>query len=95
MSFRTADQISSSGWWSSLSAQEKQNPAIRLSGDEQAIDGQFVITGNLFDGADVTVRVWGTSSRQPQAFQPGDTSELSRDRTVTLQANGDFRFTAT
>ncbi|MDE2792529.1 MAG: carbohydrate ABC transporter permease [Paracoccaceae bacterium] len=94
-SFRTADQISGSGWWSSMFPQERQNPAIRLSGEELQEGELFVISGNVFDGSEAAVSLWGTSSRAPQAFQPGETSELSRDRTVTLEVNGDFRFTAT
>ncbi|MCY3877232.1 MAG: carbohydrate ABC transporter permease [Rhodobacteraceae bacterium] len=94
-SFRTADQISGSGWWSSMFAQERQNPAVRLGGEEVQEGELFVISGNLFGGSEATVSLWGTSSRAPQAFSPGETSELSRDRTVTLEVNGDFRFTAT
>ncbi|MGX9354205.1 carbohydrate ABC transporter permease [Roseobacteraceae bacterium S113] len=93
-SFRTADQIASSGWWSSLSTQEQQNPAIRLSGQELQDGDLFVIEGTLFEGRDVQVLKWGTSSRAPDAFSPGETAEISRDRTVTLEANGDFRMTA-
>ena len=94
-SFRTADQISGSGWWSSMFSQERQNPAIRLGGEEVQEGGLFVISGNLFAGSEATVSLWGTSSKAPEAFQPGETSELSRGRTVTLDVNGDFRFTAT
>jgi len=93
-SFRTADQISASGWWSSLSAQERQNPAIRISGDEVQDGGLFVIEGNLFDGAEAEVSAWGTSSREPEAMSPGETAELSRDRTMTIDSAGNFRFTA-
>ncbi|MCT4610741.1 MAG: carbohydrate ABC transporter permease [Pelagimonas sp.] len=92
-SFRTADQIASSGWWSSLSAQERQNPAIRLKGEEVQIDGLYVIEGRLFDSS-AEVSAWGWSSKAPQAFAPGDVAELSRGRTVSVDAAGQFRFTA-
>ncbi len=93
-SFRTADQIAASGWWRSLSEQERQNPAIRISGTESAEGGLFVIEGNLFEG-EAEVSAWGTSSRRPEEFASGQTAELSEGRMVTVQSNGDYRFTAT
>ena len=92
-SFRTADQINSSGWWSSLGTQEAQNPAIRLEGGEVPEGDLFVVEGNIFNGSGAEIVAWGWSSRGPEDFAPGDTAELSRDRTVTLEANGDFRLT--
>lgn len=92
-SFRTADQIASSGWWSSLATQEAQNPAIRLSGDEVQDGDLFVIEGSIFDAGGAEITAWGWSSRGPEDFAPGDTAELSRDRTITLHADGEFRLT--
>ena len=92
-SFRTSDQIATTGWWMALSEQERQNPAIRISGEEKAQNGIYVIDGSLFEG-EVEVKAWGTSSRRPEEFAPGQTAELSKERTVTVQANGDYRFTA-
>ncbi|MCF6443348.1 carbohydrate ABC transporter permease [Nereida sp. MMG025] len=94
-SFRTADQISSSGWWSALGTQTSQNPAIRIEGEEFVDGDLFVIEGQLFTNADIEVSAWGTSSRAPQAFVPGDVAELSRDRTITVDVGGAYRFTAT
>ncbi len=93
-SFRTADQIAGSGWWASVSTQERQNPAIRIAGEEFERDGLYVIEGQLFE-VEADVSAWGTSSRAPEAFGPGDTAELSKDRTVTVQADGSYVFTAT
>lgn len=93
-SFRTADQIASSGWWSSLSTQQAQNPAIRIEGTEFQDGDLFVIEGQLFDRDGVEIVAWGWSSRDPEGFAPGDTAELSRDRTMTVEADGSFRFTA-
>ncbi|MEM9437926.1 MAG: hypothetical protein AAGA15_12870, partial [Pseudomonadota bacterium] len=93
-SFRTADQIASSGWWSALSTQEAQLPAIRLAGEEFPDGDLFVVEGNIFDApGDRDITAWGWSSRGPEDYAPGDTAELSRDRTITLQSNGDFRLT--
>ncbi|WP_299921418.1 carbohydrate ABC transporter permease [uncultured Pelagimonas sp.] len=91
-SFRTADQISTSGWWKSLFPSE-QNLTIRTAGpDAQGPDGPlFVIEGNLFDGKDAEISVWGISSRAIADYVPGDTAELKKGGRVTVQANGDYR----
>jgi len=93
-SFRTADQIYSSGWWASLFTRESQNPAVRLEG-EAVLDGPFyVIEGDLFPSTDATISAWGTSSRAPEAFAPGDVAELKDGWTVTVDVAGDFRLTS-
>ncbi|MCH2116052.1 MAG: hypothetical protein MK171_14250, partial [Pirellulales bacterium] len=92
-SFRSLDDILASGWWSSLSTVERQQPAIRLTGDELQDGDLFVIEGELFASEDIKIQSWGTSSREPEALAPGETSELSRDRTVTLSETGAFRLT--
>ena len=89
-SFRSADQIASSGWWSALSTQERQVPPVRVSGDETEQGGSFVIAGSLFDGASTTVTAWGTSSREPEAYEPGQSVDMGDGQTLTVSENGDF-----
>ena len=89
-SFRSADQIASSGWWSALSTQERQVPPIRVSGDETEQGGSFVIEGSLFDGASTTVTAWGTSSREPEAYEPGQSVDMGDGQSLTVSENGDF-----
>lgn len=89
-SFRTSDQISSSGWWSALGTQERQVPAIRIGGDEAQKDGAYVISGTLFSGTNVTVSKWGTSSREPEAYAPGDVADLGDGVTLTVDEAGAF-----
>lgn len=93
-SFRTADQIATSGWWSSLSTQERQVPAVRIAGAEVEEGGVFTITGNIFGREGVTVSAWGTSSREPTAYAPGQTVDLDDGQKLTLQANGDYELTS-
>lgn len=93
-SFRTTDQITSSGWWQSLATQESQQPAIRIEGDETQKDGLFAIEGNLYGGKGGAVSKWGTSSREPEAYAPGDTAELNDGLKLTVQENGDFSLTS-
>ncbi len=92
-SFRTVDQINSSGWWASLTAAE-QNEVYRASDpDENRVaDGtMFVVSGNVFgEASESTVSVWGTSSRAIDAYQAGDTADLGDGETISLEANGDY-----
>jgi alpha-glucoside transport system permease protein len=94
-SFRTADQIAGSGWWSSLSTQERQNPAIRIEGSEVQDGDLFVIEGMLFPRGNANVSAWGINSREPTAFAPGDVAELGDGQTLRVDDSGAFRFTAT
>lgn len=89
-SFRTGDQISTSGWWKALTTQETQLSPIRVAGEEQAREGTFVIEGNLFTTAGTTISAWGTSSREPAAYEPGATADLGDGVTLTVGADGGF-----
>ena len=92
-SFRTTDQISTGGWWKALFPAE-QNLTIRAAApDTQVnIDGMFVIEGTLFEeGFDASVSSWGISSRDINAFVPGESAELRRGGTITVDAAGNYR----
>ena len=98
-SFRTADQISASGWWKSMFPSE-QNLVIRAKSPEaQVREGDlWVIEGNLFadegiEGA--TISVWGTSSRAIDTYTAGETGEFRSGESVTLEADGSYRITST
>jgi alpha-glucoside transport system permease protein len=93
-SFRTGDQISTSGWWKALTTQETQLSPIRIAGAEAERDGTFVIEGNLFTNAGTTLSAWGTNSREPAANEPGATSDLGDGLTLTVQADGTFVLTS-
>jgi len=92
-SFRTSDQIATSGWWKAMFPSQ-QNLTLRTDAPELQIqEGDlYVITGSLFPaGKDVEISVWGVSSRDIDSFTAGDTAPLSKGGTVTVQANGDYR----
>lgn len=99
-SFRTADQISASGWWASLSTSE-QVLQLRTGGRDAAAleDGVFVVGGNLLkDGEDapgaIAMSAYGVSSRAIGAFAIGETAQFGDGETLTLDADGTYRYTS-
>ncbi|MFZ1470798.1 MAG: carbohydrate ABC transporter permease, partial [Paracoccaceae bacterium] len=92
-SFRTGDQIVGSGWWQALTTQEQQLSPIRVAGDEEETDGVFQINGQLFTSA-TTVTTWGTSSKEPNAYTPGDTADLGDGVTLTVAGDGAYALTS-
>jgi alpha-glucoside transport system permease protein len=94
-SFRTGDQITASGWWSSMFPAE-QTVQLRVADpDTNRVDlgnGRFMVEGNIFDGEGFEGELlsWGTSSRDLGANQPGDTADLGDGETLTLQADGAY-----
>ncbi len=92
-SFRTGDQIASSGWWRALFPSE-QNLTLRAAAPETQVlqDGLYVIEGNIFEGEKASdITRWGVNSREIDAYAPGETAELRRGGTITVQANGEYR----
>ncbi len=102
-SFRTADQISASGWWKALFPSE-QVVQLRTGGAEAATqEGDlWVVEGNLLKdseegpepGAEITR--FGVSSKAVDAFAVGETTTFAKDtKTFTMDAAGTYRFTST
>lgn len=89
-SLRDKDQLAISGWWTALTASER-NLVARAAPpeDAQPEGGRWVLTGNVFDGGGKAA-AFGISSREPSAFAAGDTAELGDGATVTVAANGDY-----
>ncbi len=94
-SFRTADQIASSGWWASLFPAEQSIQLRTAAPDKQVQEGgKYVIQGNLFADEGQTagdLSAWGTSARDVSAHAAGDTADLGKDGRLTVEANGDYR----
>ncbi len=96
-SFRDREQIAVSAWWKSPFP-VAQNFAAKANLDNLTErDGLFVIEGNIFTegGNDEgSIAAFGGARTSPDGTQPGDTAELTRDRTLTVQANGDYVYTS-
>lgn len=92
-SFRTADQITSSGWWAAMAPSERNDTFRTAAPDSQVQEnGVWVIQGNLFEaGSEATISSWGTSSRDISAYQPGQTAETRGGGRLTVQADGAYR----
>ncbi len=95
-SFRTGDQIATSGWWASLGTSE-QSVVYRAKDpdDFREADGdQFAVTGNFFeeDGGTGTITTWGTSSRAISAYQAGEVADLGDGETFTVDAAGNYEW---
>ena len=99
-SFRTADQISSNGWWQSLFPTE-QNVSLRTTdpdddGAQQLVGDLYTIEGNVFgEGSEAVISVWGVSSRAIDSFVPGDTADLGEGENITVQVDGSYVWTGT
>ncbi len=95
-SFRDKDQLAVSGWWTALSSSE-QNLIGRTGDPDTQIekDGVYVLQGTLDEkGNDLQVKRFGWSSREPAAFQTGDTAEMRRGETLTVSDTGEYKMTS-
>ena len=90
-SFQTKEQIAAQGWWQAFSASERSF-AFRTPSRSEAVEegGKYVLRGNVFGDAGGTVTAFGTSVRDPAAFQPGEEGALGNRGKLTVEANGDY-----
>ncbi|MDB9838519.1 carbohydrate ABC transporter permease [bacterium] len=97
-SFRTADQISTNGWWQSLFVSE-QNVVLRSAdpddeGAQVFADGVYTVAGNLYgEAGKAKIGAWGISSREIDTYVAGDTADLGDGQTITVLENGDYVWT--
>ncbi|KFB09048.1 carbohydrate ABC transporter permease [Nitratireductor basaltis] len=91
-SFRDKDQLAVSGWWTSLTGSER-NIVARTDAPEDAVEenGQWVLSGNVFESGSGTAAAFGFSSREPNAFEAGAQAELRDGGVLSVQENGDYR----
>ncbi|WP_342070819.1 carbohydrate ABC transporter permease [Yoonia algicola] len=94
-SFRTGDQITASGWWSSFMPAEQTLQLRVADPDDARVDlgnGRYMVEGNIFEGEDFEGEflAWGTSSRELGAYQPGDTNDMGDGETLTIQSDGSY-----
>ena len=103
-SFRTTEQIRTSGWWAALFPAEINEVFRAADPDDARVerDGVYVVEGNFYveagraasaDAVSAEIAVWGTSSRAIDAFEAGQTADLGDGETITVQANGDYVWT--
>ncbi len=92
-SFRTTDQISTNGWWSSL-GEVQQNLVLRAADpDEFRVerDGRYFVEGLLFKkGVEAKIMKWGVSSKRIDEYIPNDTADLKKGETITVDAVGNY-----
>jgi alpha-glucoside transport system permease protein len=88
-SFRDRDQISTSGWWTSLSDSER-NLTLRGADPATAVpDGDgWLISGQLFE-APAHVTAFGINSKRPTEFAPGESAER-KGAFITVQSDGSY-----
>lgn len=96
-SFRTSDQIATSGWWKSMFP-SVQNLVLRADAPEfQVLEGGlYVIEGELFaKGKEVIISVYGVSSKEISTYAAGETGALKNGGDITVSVGGHYRMTNT
>ncbi|MGD9917868.1 MAG: carbohydrate ABC transporter permease [Paenirhodobacter sp.] len=93
-SFRDRDQIAASGWWRAPFSSTASGFVRAGTAADQAQEGDiWVISGNVLAKGEA-LSAWGTSSREPEAYRPGDTAALKDGQSLTVAENGDYRLTS-
>lgn len=92
-SFRDKDQLSSSGWWTTLTTATRTNNG-RTGTDGILEDGVYVIRGETFEGSTETITSWGLRSAEPNIYEVGETIDLDDGQTFTLNSDGTYVFTS-
>ena len=94
---RDKDQLIFSGWWTAFST-ATQTEALRLDGADKQVEenGVHVIAGDLIgDDRAVSIKAFGTRVQQPAAFPIDTPADLGDGETLTVNADGTYRYTST
>jgi alpha-glucoside transport system permease protein len=95
-SFRDKAQISSSGWWTAPFRNERNDRYVPESDAEVVQEGDvYVIQGNIFEEGStarvISYAATGQILESDEATPVGETAELRRGLTLTVDESGAFR----
>ena len=94
-SFRDRDAISTSGWWTALSASE-QSLVARAGAPDDAVPvgSEWVISGSVFDeGMSGEVTAFGSRAQDPASNEPGEPLVLRDDGVLQVAEDGTYTIT--
>jgi alpha-glucoside transport system permease protein len=92
-SLRDKNLIATSGWWTAVATTERSAQGRTKDATTQVEkNGKFVITGNLFEGAEGSgnVGAFGTRVAKPNEFSAGTTAKYDDGRSMTVNADGSY-----
>jgi alpha-glucoside transport system permease protein len=96
-SLRDKNLIATSGWWTALTTTVRSAQS-RTKGPDAQVEqgGKFVISGNLFEGADGpgVVKAFGTRVAKPDEFPPGTVAAYDDGRSLTVNVDGSYVYTS-
>lgn len=95
-SVRDADQLAVSGWWTSLTTSQTTG-ASRLGGADEQVEenGSYVIAGRILsEGSGLTLSAVGITSREPGAFEVGETIPMRQGGELVVDEQGQYRWTS-
>ena len=93
-SFRDRDQITTSGWWrAAFPSTASSFVRAGTAAYQVPENGIFVIAGNVLEPGQ-GLQAWGTSSRAPDAYAPGETAPLKGGQSLTVASDGTYRLTS-
>jgi len=95
-SIRDKDQLSVSGWWTSLSVSEQRLVARSEHPDKQQLNntGGYEIRGNILKDTNSVVVKFGSSSLRPDEFNAGVIAKIKDNKTLQVMPNGDYIFSS-
>ena len=93
-SIRDKDQLSVSGWWTAFQSTER-NIRVRLAGsaEQQLVDGEWVISGNIFteDASGQNLLEYGLRLKELGKYSAGTEYELDSGTWLRIESDGDYR----
>ena len=90
---RDKDQIVASGWWTAF-AGSSRTTAARLDGPDKAKPegANFVISGTLAVEGGGKIQSFGLRVQEPAAYKAGAPAALENGETLTINADGSYRY---
>lgn len=97
-SIRDKDQLAISGWWTALSP-STQNLIFRTDSPEHQMqeNGLYILSGTIEvseNGKTPVVKAFGWRAQEPKKYPAGDTAEMVKSRTMTVDTDGNYRLTS-